>query len=278
MKRKLFAILFLILFATTCLAQYPHFRSKPPLGTTIDWSHPQVQGLVGWWLMQEGMGDKVYDLSGNGNTGTLNGFAFPATAASGWNPGRIGRALKYDGGNDYVDCGNKSVLDIISSITLMTWIKKANALNGQEGLIAKYGATSGVQSYLLRFESDDDIQFLYRGLSVSNVIAANSVTDTLWHHVAGVYDTTRLYIYINGKLFNSVASTGSANSNSENVLIGGYTIPTLMFAGLMDDVRIYNRALTEREVLDVYTDGMSMFTPSFWLRLPVSSAQVVFFQ
>jgi len=82
-----------------------HF-SKPPLGTPLDWENPLNKGTVLALAMNEGHGDKVQDLSLNGNHGKLNGFAFPPTAASGWNPGQTGIVPTMDGVDDHIDCGN----------------------------------------------------------------------------------------------------------------------------------------------------------------------------
>ena len=76
---------------------------KPPLGVGLDFTHPLAQGLVGCWLFNEGSGDKVNDLSGNGNVGTLQNMAFPSTVVSGWNPGKDGPALAFNAGaSNYV--------------------------------------------------------------------------------------------------------------------------------------------------------------------------------
>ena len=75
--KKLFLFLLSLSLLSSCLAD--EWIQKPPLGIQIDWSNPITKGLVGCWLFNEGSGDKVYDLSGNGNTGTLTGMAFPST-------------------------------------------------------------------------------------------------------------------------------------------------------------------------------------------------------
>jgi predicted GH43/DUF377 family glycosyl hydrolase len=76
---------------------------KPPLGTPLDWGNPLNDEAVLAFAMNEGHGDKVEDLSLNGNHGTLKNFAFPPTATSGWNLGEDGIGLKSDGVDDYIE-------------------------------------------------------------------------------------------------------------------------------------------------------------------------------
>jgi hypothetical protein len=117
--------------------------TKPPLGSKIDFSHPLSKGIVGCWLFNEGMGDKVQDISGNGNTGTLTGFSHPAIVTSGWNPGKFGTGLKFDGSNDVVTLARSISLNPLSStlsiwFSLPTYPPNALALVGFQGSDASY--------------------------------------------------------------------------------------------------------------------------------------------
>ena len=80
---------------------------KPPLGTPLDWDNPLNDDLVFAYALNEAHGDEVQDLSTNGNHGTLKNFAFPPTADSGWNPGRTGAGLNFDGVDDCIDVDSK---------------------------------------------------------------------------------------------------------------------------------------------------------------------------
>ncbi len=77
---------------------------KPVRGIRLNKSHPLARGLVGYWLFNEGSGNKVFDLSGNGNTGTFVGDVV-------WTPGQSGNAIYVPGSNDYINCGNGSTLN-----------------------------------------------------------------------------------------------------------------------------------------------------------------------
>jgi hypothetical protein len=110
--------------------------TKPPLGAKINFAHPLAKGIVGCWLLNEGMGDKVYDLSGNGNTGTLANFSHPATVTSGWNPGKFGKTLLHNAIlQTKINCGANAVFGITNSISLIAYIKTVS--NTQESIIIK---------------------------------------------------------------------------------------------------------------------------------------------
>jgi len=114
---------------------------KPPLGTPLDWENPLNDGTALALAMNEGHGDHLQDLSMNGNHGKLNGFAFPPTVASGWNPGQTGVGLNFDGTNDVIGCGNASSVKIYNG-TISALIKTDDAGAGYRGIILKTNAFS----------------------------------------------------------------------------------------------------------------------------------------
>ena len=114
---------------------------KPHRGVEINWSHPLARGLVGCWLFDEGTGEKVFDLSGNNNTGTLIAMD-PATD---WIAGKDGFALDFDNIDDHIDCGNPSILQVTSALTMEVLISR---INGQGHLLTKYNSGAGDRGYL----------------------------------------------------------------------------------------------------------------------------------
>jgi hypothetical protein len=83
------------------------------------------------------------------------------------------------------------------------------------------------------------------------------VADNQWHHVAGTYDGSFLRIYVDGHLENSVARTGTISTGAADVLIGYRPSPTGFFPGLIDEVAMYNRALSASEILSIVSNGIS---------------------
>lgn len=227
--------------------------SKPPLGTPIDRSHRQMQGLVGWWLFQEGAGGMVNDLSGNGNIGTLNNFAFPPTPSSGWNPGRIGRTLAYDGTNDYIALGTASSFGIPTggdSKAFSFWFRTTGAGSGAtQHMILSYGVALQNSSWRISINAGLLGIFSNGGDSVST---SNTYNDGEWHHAVAMLDGNTLSLTVDGG--DEVVSADGTNINTADTVIEigqDVVAGSRWFDGLIDDVRIYNRALTQPEIQDI---------------------------
>ena len=195
--------------------------------------------LVGWWKFDEGMGSVALDWSGHGNHGALQGDPQ-------WVPGQVGGALEFDGSGDYVDCGNGPDLTITGDITFMCWIKVAAFSRSWETILAK-----GDDSYRMSrgAEYGDSIHFGCNGPSGGNLNATTVVTTNTWRHVALLYDGTNKIIYLDGAEDARVASAGDIDSSTYNLFIGENSQARNRYlTGLVDDVRIYNRALTVEEI------------------------------
>ena len=203
-------------------------------------------GLVAAYAFDEGTGSAVADASGHGLTGTISGAAWTTQ-------GRYTNALSFDGVGSYVDLGNPSSLQITGSMTLSAWVK-ATGNPGDDGqIIAKSDNSNGWQ---LKSSPDTGPQtFGIAIASSSSRVQRYSTTVrslNVWYHVAGVFNAAAqtLDIYVNGVLDNGVLSGTVPASQSDAALnvnvgrrTGGYN-----FNGLIDEVRVYNRALTQAEI------------------------------
>jgi len=157
-------------------------------------------------------------------------------------------ALSFDGVNDYINCGNDTSLNPTEAITVELWAKFDVAAAGE----ASYSSLiSRDSAYLLRKDeetSSGNISFfIYDGTSWEP--RANSdlqPTFGVWYHVVGTYNCQHVKIYINGKLKGSAARTGAIHTNDLNTIMGFHY--QWYFKGLIDEVRIYNRALSAEEV------------------------------
>ncbi len=236
------------------------YLSKPLLGTQLDWSNSLNKGLVGFWLFNEGHGNKVNDLSMNGNVGTLTNMAFPPTAASGWNPGRKGIGLNFNDVNDYVDAGNKACLDITNAITIGAWVKPNKLETAYLVKKASSGLTDGYELSLSL--STNKAFFRVNQFTSSNIYRINSTTsypiNGTWAHLVVVYDGINMKIYFNGAPDGSIAGPASILTNTDNLEIGGPDAAEY-FSGSFDEVRIYNRALNAKEIMKLYIDPYGMF-------------------
>jgi hypothetical protein len=197
-----------------------------------------IPAPVAHWTFDEGAGTVALDSSGNVSDGTLVGDPQ-------WVEGKIGGALEFDGDGDYVDCGNPAVLDITGDITVMCWIKVAAFSKTWETIIAK-----GDDSYRMsRGPGDgDSIHFGANGTG-DNLNANTIVTTDTWRHVALVYNGTDKIIYIDGVEDARLASSGNINSSGYNLFIGENSqAVNRHLTGLVDDVQIYNQALSQMEI------------------------------
>ena len=225
------------------------FLQKPMLGTQIDWSNPLNDGVVLDLLMNEGHGDVVHDLSGYGNHGTLNNMAFPSTQASGWNPGLDGVALAFDGTDDFIDCGNDESLNITDAITIEAWVKYTEQKDWG-GLIVgrrvKSGDHLGYGYSITQRNAGAIIAEVSDGITAAQV-TVNDINNDVWYHIVMTSNGSNLKIYKNGEFKNSVDYSFTAQSGGTTYI--GEKWGTYYFNGAIDEVRIYNRALSADEIM-----------------------------
>lgn len=203
-------------------------------------------------MMMGDDGQRVYDSSPFGNHGTLHNFDFNEN--SGWVNGKneVGKtALSFNGVDDYVEVPDSDSLKP-DGITIGMWVKRT--MSGlAEMLLSKYGGD--YKEYYLEFRSDDKLHFII-GDSSANPYALSTcaITDTDWHYVTATYDGENLRVYLDSTDVTSGSPTGGPMvHNTRSVTIGKASwFNGLQFKGLIDEVRIYNRALTADEIVWLY--------------------------
>jgi hypothetical protein len=203
--------------------------------------------LVGWWKFDGRSRNIAYDSSGHGNDGILVGN--PQRVA-----GKIGGALKFDGNGDYIDCGYDSNLNITNEVAVTAWIKLSAT-----GIDQKVGSNqSGIAGgYKMTVFSNNKVEFEIRTSGNTPILNRNVGGGTVlqrdvWYHVAGVYSQKGNYIrtYVDGNFDRELVTTQALGASPEPFRIGCEPFATGLynFNGVMDDVRIYNRTLTEAEI------------------------------
>ncbi len=213
-------------------------------GGNADGSSDITGDMIANWKFDEGDGS-IADDSAGANHGTIYGAQ--------WTTGKVGGALSFDGVNDYVNCGNDSVFDITDRITLAAWIKVNSFDIGWQAIVTKGDGAWRLQ----RAGFGDTIEFACTGLLVNGgpwIFGNTPVNDSRWHHVAGVYDGSKLYLYVDGMLDVSKVATGTINTNDYPVYIGDNAefLTRPYWNGRIDDVRIYERALSAGEIRGLY--------------------------
>ena len=201
-----------------------------------------ASGLVGYWSFDEGSGTTARDLSGRGNTGTLvNGPT--------WTTGRVGGALSFDGVNDHVDVGIRSGLTP-PNITIEAWVR-ADRLDDWDGIISNMSAWGS--GFSLQIGTVQRIAAMVSGHYLRTTWAP--VTG-VWYHIVATHDnaTSLNILYVNGREEARVTRSIFYEANARTQIGVFYTstpptIPALLFNGIIDEVRIYNRALSAAEIM-----------------------------
>lgn len=227
----------------TAVARDTSGKTTTSAPVTVTVANTGISGQVGAWSFNEGIGTTVGDASGQNNTGTLNGPVWTST-------GKYGGALTFDGVNDFVNVPDANSLDLTTGMTLSAWVRPTTLGNWRQVLLKErpngltYGlyGTGGTGN---RPNSTISVGGVDREV---NAPAASALTVNTWAHLAVTYDGTTMRIYVNGTQVATRAQTGAMATSSNALKIGGNAIWGEWYAGQVDEVRVFNRALTAVEI------------------------------
>ncbi len=215
-----------------------------------------VDGLVGRWGFDEATGTVAYDMSGNNNNGTLINNPTNATSTC-----KIGYCLNFNGTSQYVSVPSVDTFDLVGTGSIIAWIKIDSTWVGSlyPNVVSK-GAnagwdTGGWSLFVFNPISDRRIGVGFRnGVTTKSVSFTNTLTDQ-WVQIAGIWDGSYIYLYENGVQKASSTQTISPQITTYPVTIGRDN-GSQYFDGSVDDVRIYNRALSADEVKRMYESSV----------------------
>ena len=204
-------------------------------------------GLVGYWSLDANdiNGTTVYDKSGKGNNGTT--IASPTGVS-----GKVKQALDFDGSTQYITTIGDDIFDFgIGNFTASAWIK-LDDVAGAEAVMGKYNANiAGQRGWIIRVDSGVFSGFI--DLPGANIIGATTMSAGAWHHITMVRNGNNGYVYLNGTQDGTASGLSALNATSNIVLeIGAQGKGVGPFGGSIDEVRIYNRALSAAEVANLY--------------------------
>lgn len=215
-------------------------------------------GLVGYWPMNEGAGTKTNDSSGYGNTGTFNGGT--------WINGKRSKALSFNGSSDYIVVpGTINNFLNTSAITVSAWVKANGSSFAQdtgfvtEGFMGDGNVRFGLIGYMDTGGSSTKVAAGFYNGSWRVVNQTGSFSFNQWVHLVGTYDGSIIRLYINGVQDNSTNYVGSLPLGNEEWRIGRRWDTGTYLNGSIDDVRIYNRVLSQSEIQDLYGTGQQTF-------------------
>ncbi len=199
--------------------------------------------LVGWWKLDEGSGVFVLDGSGYSNHGTLKGDTQ-------WVIGHDGDALEFTGLGTYVDCGNAEALNV--GIFSVSFWYNIPSTQGWNHMVSKgsHASAIAVNWGVMMYDAQETILFETFNDTTWTGITADTTTGE-WHHVVATYDGDTMQLYHDGALADTTSGTGMVLDQSRPLLIGANSDAGSAggsFSGSVDDVRIYNKVLTQDEV------------------------------
>jgi hypothetical protein len=195
--------------------------------------------LVGLWLFDEGNGDVAEDSSGNGNNGKIN-FAKYVN-------GKYGKALDFNGTNANVEIQHKDVLSV-EEFTLMAWINvpkftgawQTIATQNTDGPIRNYGLFINDGSGLIHYSFTS-------GKAWQSFNAKSNVVNGEWRHIAATYDRKIFICYVDG-IVDGQTVNNLKPDNAQTVITIGSWVGGGWLKGMIDEVALYNKALSEKEI------------------------------
>lgn len=248
----------IILVGITSITQKANIGKGQAFSSSLD--NSLLLAKVSSWKLDESSGITAYDSWGENNgtrmdtTGACDATHCPQVQTAGC---ISNNCLSFDGVNDYVDCGNKSTLDVSGiGLTMSAWFYSIDENVGY--ILAKNETNYSDIQYGFYKESPsiDRIQVYINGTAVS-YSPTGSVVNNKWYNTVIVYNGVTIAIYINGSLSRvPQAYSVPITSTNYNLSIGRRKPNDVYFKGLIDDVRLYNQALSSSQIEQDYYIGL----------------------
>ena len=206
---------------------------------------------LSYWQFDEGSGIMADDFSENNNDGTLVNFDFYGD--SNWVDGKFGKALSFDGIDDYVEVPNS--LDYSTGrFSVMAWVRPDDISDCRNSIVSSKESGGGFVLAQPEGACDKFRIWAFINNGWHSVDSFTTISPGRWYHVGATYDGLVLKIYVNGFLDNTYPISGAINNPSIFTIIGAFRHHARaariedFYKGIIDDVIIYNRGLTEEEV------------------------------
>ena len=210
-------------------------------------------GLVAAYAFNEGSGTSVTDASGNGHNGTVANATWSTS-------GKYGAALQFNGSSTLVTIADAASLHLTTGMTLEAWVDPSTVNGNWRDVIYK-----GNDNFYLEATSSNASHpdaGLIAGGSYADAFGTSALTANAWSFLTATYDGSTLRLYVNGTQVASTAHTGAISTSTNPLQIGGDSIYGQYFAGLIDNVRVYNVALTAAQIQTDQTTAVTSQGPS----------------
>jgi len=233
---------------------------KPPKGAMLNRGDPLARGIVGCWLMNEGTGNKICNLSGS-----YRPFALTGTS---WTADKFGPTLNFNGSSDIADAAAISAGGF-KGLTIGAWVKAATSPLTNSGTIFKQGSSGGSYLFNTYLHTNKYVYtYFYRDGGTSGLVwKANGIVDSLWHLVVATWDLNNALVYVDGVPGNPVVFAGTPedgiSAGQDQLSIGASRsfagATSIWFDGKIDAPMLYNRALSATEIQQLYMTPFRMF-------------------
>ncbi len=214
----------------------------PSAGVTVTISFQPTSrtGLVAEYSFNQGSGTTLTDTSGNGNNGTISNAT--------WTAGLFGQALSFNGTNSWVTVNSSASLNLTTGMTLEAWVKPSALADWSSVILKERTNGLGYALYGVSGANQPPSGYVHVGSADNAAQGVSALPVGAWSHLTATYDGTNLKLYVNGTLVSTQAVTGNIVTSTGALRIGGNSVWGEYFNGLIDQVRIYNRALNQGEI------------------------------
>jgi hypothetical protein len=216
-----------------------HSITAPSVGGTYTATYATAAGPIAAYNFDAGSGTTLADVSGNSNNGTITGATWSTS-------GKYGSALSFNGTSNLVSVADSALLHLTAGMTLEAWVFPT-INTGTRDLIIKEGSNVDIYNMYARNDAGNSEGNVFVGGS-NKVANSNPPAINVWTHLATTFDGTNVKLFVNGVQAASGAAAGSIGASTGFLRIGGNNLWGEWFQGRIDDVRIYNRALSAAEI------------------------------
>ncbi|MFW5702420.1 MAG: DUF2341 domain-containing protein [Candidatus Dojkabacteria bacterium] len=203
--------------------------------------------------LDEKSGTNAADASGNGYNGTLQNMS-----GDEWRRGKLGSALEFDGADDYISVSDTAGFNWSNTLTTSAWFK-TNTTTNRQIITSKANASSNYE-FEMSVETDGRVRCWISTTGTNQIVAYSRTFDYAndeWNQATCVYDGQEVIVYVNGEAGTGVAGSGNIHNGGEDITIGDNPLNsgTVAFAGKIDNLKVWDNALTPREVAIEYNGG-----------------------